>query len=366
MKVAELSERSGVPLPTIKFYIRESLLPAGRSTGKNQAEYGDEHLARLALIRSLRDDAGLSVVAIARALRAADAVVTDEHGGGLFIEAAIDTIERYAGPPISERSEEYQSARAELARMLETRSWALTGEENALKDAARALTLIKRAFHELTTDDLCAYAEAAEQLAQHELPEEFEPLAARESALRYAVLGTVLFEPLILALRRLAHVSRTRTLSRARAEASSRPARAPGEPKRSEPKRAARRGADTRAEASPGAAQIYRAVRAIPRGKVATYGQLAELVGIRNGHRMVAQALRSCPSDLPWQRVVAKKDARRAQVALLEPEHAARQRKLLAAEGVRFDDAGFIALSAHGWLPTDGARGRTKVTTKKR
>lgn len=360
MRVAELSERSGVPLPTIKFYIRENLLPAGRSTGKNQAEYGDEHLARLALIRSLRDDAGLSVAAIARALRAADDVVTDEAGEGLFIEAAVDSIGRYAGPTISERSEEYRTSKAELVGMLEARSWALTGEENALKDAARVLTVIKRAFEELDTCDLVPYAEAAELLAKHELPEEFEPLAARETALRYAVLGTVLFEPLILALRRLAHVSRTRTLSRARAEAASRPARP-----RSESKHGAKQGAATRAEASAGTAQIHRAVRAIPRGKVATYGQLAELVGLPNGHRMVAQALRTCPSDLPWQRVVGKKDARRAQIAIADPEHAGRQRKLLTAEGVRFDEGGFIALSQHGWLPTDTGKGGPRSRPKR-
>ena len=96
---------------------------------------------------------------------------------------------------------------------------------------------------------------------------------------------------------------------------------------------------------------IYAVVRAIPRGKVATYGQIAELAGIPAGHRVVARAMRACPPKLPWQRVVGKKDARRAQINVQDPEHAALQRDLLTAEGVAFDDNGFIVLARSGWLP---------------
>lgn len=109
---------------------------------------------------------------------------------------------------------------------------------------------------------------------------------------------------------------------------------------------------DTQDGASDQAAQeraIYQVVRAIPRGKVATYGQVAELAGIHRGHRVAARAMRSCPERLPWQRVVGKKDARRAQLNIADPEHAALQRKLLEKEGVIFDAQGFIVLRQHGW-----------------
>jgi methylated-DNA-protein-cysteine methyltransferase-like protein len=96
---------------------------------------------------------------------------------------------------------------------------------------------------------------------------------------------------------------------------------------------------------------IYAVVRAIPRGKVATYGQVAQLAGIPAGHRVVARAMRTCPAKLPWQRVIGKKDARRGQISVLEPEHAALQRKLLEKEGVVFDANGFIVLGKSGWLP---------------
>jgi methylated-DNA-protein-cysteine methyltransferase-like protein len=96
---------------------------------------------------------------------------------------------------------------------------------------------------------------------------------------------------------------------------------------------------------------IYKVVRAIPRGRVATYGQLAELAGIAHGHRIAARAMRTCPDTLSWYRVVGKKDARRAKITVQEPDHAALQRKLLEREGVRFDENGFIVLAKFGWLP---------------
>lgn len=102
---------------------------------------------------------------------------------------------------------------------------------------------------------------------------------------------------------------------------------------------------------TPTAREIYAVVRSIPRGKVATYGQIGELIGIPAGHRIVARAMRTCPDGLPWQRVVGKKDPRRAQINVQDAEHAALQRALLQREGVRFDEGGYIPLAAAGWLP---------------
>jgi methylated-DNA-protein-cysteine methyltransferase-like protein len=96
---------------------------------------------------------------------------------------------------------------------------------------------------------------------------------------------------------------------------------------------------------------IYAVVRAIPRGKVTTYGQVAELAGIPAGHRVVARAMRHCPVRLPWQRVVGRKDTRRAHISIQDPAHIAAQRGLLQREGVEFDKGGFIVLARSGWLP---------------
>src|SRR5690606_38780500 len=59
MRISELVQRSGVPLATVKYYIREGLLMPGATTSATQANYGEEHLRRLNLIRALTDVAGL-------------------------------------------------------------------------------------------------------------------------------------------------------------------------------------------------------------------------------------------------------------------------------------------------------------------
>ncbi|RAC11977.1 MerR family transcriptional regulator, partial [Burkholderia multivorans] len=53
MRISELSRRSDVPVATIKYYLREGLLPAGERTSATQAVYTDAHVNRLALIRAL-------------------------------------------------------------------------------------------------------------------------------------------------------------------------------------------------------------------------------------------------------------------------------------------------------------------------
>ncbi|HEX6274373.1 MAG TPA: MGMT family protein [Polyangiaceae bacterium] len=112
----------------------------------------------------------------------------------------------------------------------------------------------------------------------------------------------------------------------------------------------ARTRAQRRTESERRDRAIYAAVRAVPRGHVVTYGEVAELAGIPSGHRIVARAMRECPESLPWHRVVGKKDARRGKIAIADAEHADFQRARLEAEGVEFDTAGYIPLRRFGLL----------------
>ena len=115
---------------------------------------------------------------------------------------------------------------------------------------------------------------------------------------------------------------------------------------------------------------IYAVVRRIPRGRVATYGQVAELAGIPGGARVAGAAMKTSPAGarLPWQRVVGKAAPRRARIAIHDPVGAATQRALLEAEGVAVGDAGLIALDRFGWLPTEpgGPGGRRAATAGSR
>ncbi|HEX7843338.1 MAG TPA: MGMT family protein [Kofleriaceae bacterium] len=105
---------------------------------------------------------------------------------------------------------------------------------------------------------------------------------------------------------------------------------------------------------------IYAVVRRIPAGRVATYGQVAELAGIPGGARVAGAAMKvSKPGDrLPWQRVIGKAGKTRGRIAIHDPVGAAVQRQLLNQEGVAIGDSGLIALDRYGWLPV-GSTGRT-------
>ena len=72
VRISELSRVSGVPTATIKYYLREKLLPDGRLTSPTQAQYDQAHVARLRLIRALLGPGGLSVAKARRVLEAID------------------------------------------------------------------------------------------------------------------------------------------------------------------------------------------------------------------------------------------------------------------------------------------------------
>ena len=105
------------------------------------------------------------------------------------------------------------------------------------------------------------------------------------------------------------------------------------------------------AEAPSSYARFYRVIARIPRGRVATYGQIAELAGMPRAARQVGYALaalRDVDGKVPWQRVV---NARGEISARAEPEFEGLQRAMLEREGVRFDAAGRIALERYLWRP---------------
>ena len=94
--------------------------------------------------------------------------------------------------------------------------------------------------------------------------------------------------------------------------------------------------------------RIWRVVRRIPKGRVATYGQVAALAGLPRQARLVGYALHALPEarEVPWQRVV---NAQGRISARGLAEYEALQRKRLEREGVRFDANGKIDLARFGW-----------------
>lgn len=193
MWMSELSERSGVPVATVKFYLREGLLPPGEATGATRARYDESHVERLRLIRALVDVAGMGLDRVRRVLVAID----DEDAG---LDAAIGSAHTELSPvPPAEPS---TTNRDRVARLLRTRRWRARPDGRHATAVAAALDAMEAAGQPLRDDALTAYAEAAAIVAKADLVDIGG--RTRAGATTYAVLGTVLSEPVLLALRRTA------------------------------------------------------------------------------------------------------------------------------------------------------------------
>lgn len=91
--------------------------------------------------------------------------------------------------------------------------------------------------------------------------------------------------------------------------------------------------------------RIYTLARAIPQGKVTTYGQLGAMVGLSD-MRTVGDAMNACPPDVPWQRVINARGT-----ISIGGATGSRQRALLEGEGVSFDENGRVDFGEVGWFP---------------
>ncbi len=198
MRIAELSRQSGVSLPTIKYYVREGLLPPGELTSPNQAQYDDSHLRRLKLIRALLDVGGLSIAATRDVLASIDAPGKSLH----------DTLGKaqYATTPQRDYQADEQAratALQEVDELIGRRGWQIKPTSPARQLLAEAVS----ALHGLGQDDLLVslddYAEAAERIAAADV----NAVLRRpdiDSMLEAVVVGTILGDTLLAALRRLA------------------------------------------------------------------------------------------------------------------------------------------------------------------
>jgi len=93
--------------------------------------------------------------------------------------------------------------------------------------------------------------------------------------------------------------------------------------------------------------KIYDVVKQIPAGKVATYGQIAELAGFSRQARMIGYALHSMPEseDIPWHRVLNA----RGTISLKSDGGKSEQQAMLEAEGIRFNKQGKLDLKKYRW-----------------
>lgn len=205
MRISELSRRSGVSIPTIKYYLRDGLLPPGLPTAANQAEYGEEHVRRLRLIRSLIGVRGLSVSATKDVLAAVDEQQGDVHLLlGLVLGAL--PVERSGGPPRADdpgAEPDAADVADEVAALTAAMGWKTSPHPPAAQVVAETLETMRALGVDYDWRSLVPYAELADRTARldlDQLQDAGDPLQQAERA----VLLTVLLEPALLALRRLA------------------------------------------------------------------------------------------------------------------------------------------------------------------
>lgn len=219
MRLGELSRQSGVSRSTIKFYIREGLLPPGELQARNQATYGPGHLERLALITALREVAGLSLEVIARVTGELERGWKED---GNPIGEALRAL--YAPPPArGGDAEERARLAAEVTGLLDTLPWT-TGDERFYyaDELAETLRLVRRyLFPDYRVAELAPLARMAWRLSEIEFAiapgGARVPLRARGDDLaeptRRAILGSVLFDRVFGTLHRCANAMRSIRIS---------------------------------------------------------------------------------------------------------------------------------------------------------
>ncbi len=191
MRISDLSRRAGLPVATVKYYLREGLLHPGTATAATQATYGDGHLRRLRLIRALTDIGGLS-------LRQVHAVI-DAIGEADPLGAVHALDARFDADAGSDRG----TADAEVDRFVDGElGWKVAADAPARRLLADALVAMRRSGRQVDVAILRPYARAAGWLVTEDL--EAEDVSAGPDRSERAVIATLAADAASIALRHLA------------------------------------------------------------------------------------------------------------------------------------------------------------------
>lgn len=198
MKISELSRASGVSLATLKYYLREGLLPPGTRTAPNQADYSNEHLRRLRLIRAMLEVGGLPL----RAIKAVLAAIDDP---GLPLHEVLGVAHRAVGPGAvpDDPDDALVAAKADVDAFVAGLGWQIGPLTPAPWALATALATLRSFGRDVGPEVFEPYANAAERIAAREVGTTTGK-PTRTEAVEQVVVGTVVFGAALDALRHLA------------------------------------------------------------------------------------------------------------------------------------------------------------------
>lgn len=195
MRISALAQLTRVPVATLKYYLREGLLPAGERTAQTQAQYDHTHVDRVRLIRALVESGGLGIAAVRQVLDVLDDPPESRHD---LLRQTHDVLVASEGAAAGEVEEMWLTLAAELAERLGP----VDGPHDPLVvRLATQLRAVAAAGVSIPLGSLDGYVRAAVTLADADLstvPEE------ETAALRQVVVGTLLTDPLVLTMRRIA------------------------------------------------------------------------------------------------------------------------------------------------------------------
>ncbi|WP_031039414.1 MerR family transcriptional regulator [Streptomyces sp. NRRL F-5650] len=202
MRLADLSKRSGVSTATIKYYLREGLLPPGRQINATTAEYDEGHLRRLRLVRALIQ---VGKVPVATAREVLGHVDDESLGRTVRLGAALWALPQDAEP--DEADPAVAAARTEVDRLLELLGWGTAREMAPLSPVHRSLVVAVAALRRLDypwdAELMAPYGALMMEVARREL-DFMETHASEAEQVEMAVASAVLFQPVLRALHRLA------------------------------------------------------------------------------------------------------------------------------------------------------------------
>ncbi len=191
MRISELSAASGVPVPTLKYYLREGLLMPGEATSRTRAEYGPEHLERLRLVRALVEHGGVGIAGVRSVLEALAAPPPSRHDFLGVAHCALPTSGDDAPPS------------PEVTALIDDLRWQVGPEAPAARALGVAVTAAREAGVPVDMPRLQRYAEAMHEVAVIDV-EHAIAADSPEAAMHAVVVGTVMIDPVLVALRRVA------------------------------------------------------------------------------------------------------------------------------------------------------------------
>jgi DNA-binding transcriptional MerR regulator len=200
MRISELAEVSGVPVPTIKFYLREGLLPGGTPRTPRLTEYDERHVRRLGLLRLLREVADIPIEGLRRLVAATEGPALSVHE--LFATAA-DAVAP-AAPPAADP--EVRAATRQLVDgIVEQAGWTNVRTSSPDRENLAATLELIAAFdtHPRDPAELAPYVRWADEIARYELGH-LRDDQDRLGLLEEMIVGQVVFGHVLAILRRLA------------------------------------------------------------------------------------------------------------------------------------------------------------------